>query len=99
MRNIFLVIALLMWFVFPVHGENATDIPPDIAELFPTATRVAPPDTDIPVIPVYQLNQLLGYVFESKDFASFMGFAGEPINVLIGFNTQGTLTGLKIIKA
>jgi transcriptional regulator of nitric oxide reductase len=98
MRNIFLVIALLMWFVFPVHGENATDIPPDIAELFPTATRVAQPDTDMPVIPVYQLGQLLGYVFESKDFASFMGFAGEPINVLIGLNTQGTLTGLKIIK-
>ena len=71
---------------------------PDIAELFPTATRVAPPDTDMPVIPVYQLGQLLGYVFESKDFASFMGFAGEPINVLIGLNTQGTLTGLKIIK-
>ena len=98
MRNFFILFALLMWFVFPVHGENATDIPPDIAELFPTATRVAPPDTDIPVIPVYQLNQLLGYVFESKDFASFMGFAGEPINVLIGLNTQGILTGLKIIK-
>ena len=74
MRNIFLVIALLMWFVF-LYGENATDIPPDIAELFPTATRVAH-DTDMPVIPVYQLGQLLGYVFESKIL--FMGFAGEP---------------------
>ncbi len=98
MRNIFILIALLMCFIFPVRGENATDIPPDIAELFPTATRVAPPDTDIPVIPVYQLSQLLGYVFESKDFASFMGFAGEPINVLIGLDTQGKLTGLKVIK-
>lgn len=98
MRNIFILIALLMWFIFPVRGENATDIPPDIAELFPTATRVAPPDTDIPVIPVYQLSQLLGYVFESKDFASFMGFAGEPINVLIGLDTQGKLRGLKVIK-
>ena len=98
MRNIFILIALLMYFIFPVRGENATDIPPDIAELFPTATRVAPPDTDIPVIPVYQLSQLLGYVFESKDFASFMGFAGEPINVLIGLDTQGKLTGLKVIK-
>lgn len=98
MRNIFILIALLMCFIFPVRGENATDIPPDIAELFPTATRVAPPDTDIPVIPVYQLSQLLGYVFESKDFASFMGFAGEPINVLIGLDTQGKLTGVKVIK-
>ncbi|MBE1288270.1 MAG: 4Fe-4S binding protein [Alteromonadaceae bacterium] len=98
MRNIFILIALLMWFIFPVRGENATDVPPDIADLFPTATRVAPPDTDIPVIPVFQLSQLLGYVFESKDFASFMGFAGEPINVLIGLDTQGKLTGLKVIK-
>ena len=58
---------------------------------------MAPPDTDIPVIPVYQLNQLLGYVFDQKTLLLSWA-AGEPINVLIGLNTQGILTGLKIIK-
>lgn len=77
---------------------DVTDIPTAIDKIFPTATRVGESATDIPVVPVYQLNQLLGYVFESKDFAPFMGFAGEPINILIGLDPQGTLLGLEIIQ-
>ncbi|WP_284700324.1 4Fe-4S binding protein [Opacimonas viscosa] len=77
---------------------DVTDIPTAIDEIFPTATRIGAPDPDIPVTPVYQLNQLLGYVFESQDFAPFMGFTGEPINILIGLDPDGNLLGLRLIK-
>ena len=77
---------------------DVTHIPDQIKTLFPTATRIEAPLTDIPVIPVYQLNQLLGYVFESINFAPFMGFSGEPVNVLIGLDTTGVITGLKVLK-
>ncbi len=77
---------------------DVTHIPDQIAEIFPTATRIGIPDTDLPVIPVYQLNQLLGYIFETNSFTNFMGFSGEPINILIGLDTQGVMAGLKILK-
>ena len=77
---------------------DVTDIPTAIDEIFPTATRIGNQAKDIPVTPVYQLNELLGYVFESQDFAPFMGFTGEPINILIGLDPKGTLVGLRLIK-
>lgn len=83
--------------VFSKEGD-VTHIPADIEAIFPTATRIGTRDPDIPVIPVYQLNQLLGYVFESNDFVDFMGFAGEPINILIGLDLQGVMKGLKILQ-
>ena len=79
------------------HAQSdATEIPEDVHQLFPTATRVGTAHTDINVIPVYQLQQLLGYVFESKDFVDFIGFSGKPVNVLIGLDTQGNFADLAI---
>lgn len=83
--------------VFSKEGD-VTHIPADIEAIFPTATRIGTQDPEVPVIPVYQLNQLLGYVFESNDFVDFMGFAGEPINILIGLDPQGVMKGLKILQ-
>lgn len=96
-----LCLFLFICFYSPINiakTGDVTPIPDQIAEIFPSATRIGLPDTDLPVIPVYQLNDLLGYVFETNSFTNFMGFAGEPINILIGLDTQGTIAGLKILK-
>ncbi|MGV2873989.1 4Fe-4S binding protein [Colwellia sp. E150_009] len=86
-------------FAFNVSdSQNATSISEDIAQIFPSATRIGPVDKDIPVTPVYQLNELLGYVFESDDFTHFIAFSGQTVNLLIGIDTQGVLTGLKILN-
>ena len=79
-------------------NPNSTAISDDIAKLFPRATRVGPIDENIAVIPVYQLNELLGYVFESDNFTQFIGFSGQTINLLIGIDTQGVFTGLKVLN-
>ena len=93
----FFITALTLQPALSKEGD-VTDIPTAIDEIFPTATRVGDLDPDIPVIPIYQLNELLGYAFESQHFANFMGFSGEPINILIGLDPQGILLGLKVIK-
>lgn len=77
--------------------EDATDIPPDIRKIFPNATRVGQQHDDIPVTPVYQLQQLLGYTFESVDFADFTGFSGKPINLLIGLDIDGSFVDLTVL--
>jgi len=78
-------------------NSNVTDIPSEIADLFPSATRVGATEQELPIIPVYQLNQLLGYVFETDDLTDFIGFSGDSINLLIGLDTQGVFTGLKVL--
>ncbi|WP_159819357.1 4Fe-4S binding protein [Colwellia sp. 20A7] len=80
------------------ESPNAASMADEIYHIFPSATRIGPVDKEIPVTPVYQLNELLGYVFESDDFVNFIGFSGQTINVLIGIDTEGVFTGLKILK-
>lgn len=81
-----------------LESQNVTSIPENIAQIFPRATRIGPVDKDIPVTPVYQLNELLGYTFESDDFTHFIAFSGQTVNLLIGIDTQGVLTGLKVLS-
>ena len=78
-------------------NSEVTAIPADISAIFPSATRIGSPDPDIAITPVYQLSQLLGYVFESDDFTNFIGFSGETINILIGIDINGVFSGFKVL--
>lgn len=79
-------------------NSEVTAIPADIKAIFPSATRIGQTDPNLATIPVYQLSQLLGYVFESDDFTNFIGFSGETINVLIGIDTNGVFAGFKVLN-
>jgi transcriptional regulator of nitric oxide reductase len=81
-----------------LKNSEVTTIPENIATIFPSATRIGRPDPNLAIIPVYQLSQLLGYVFESDDFTNFIGFSGETINVLIGIDINGVFTGFKVLN-
>jgi len=59
---------ILLQSVQTIANNDVTDIPGDIVEIFPSATRIGQTDPELKIIPVYQLGQLLGYVFESDDF-------------------------------
>jgi len=97
--HIFGLFVLLLTLSFHASANNdATYIPSDITQIFPSATRIGTVEPKLPVTPVYQLNELLGYVFESDNFTDFIGFSGDTINVLIGIDTQGTFTGLKVLN-
>lgn len=100
MRNFYLVfLSLCLLTSFKVFAnEDSTAIPANIQKLFPSATRVGAQHTDIPVIPVYQLQQLLGYAFESRHFANFIGFTGKPINMLIGIDDKGRFIDVLVLE-
>lgn len=70
----------------------------EIQQLFPKATRIEPKQDDPPVHTVYQLDELLGYAFESTDYSSLQGFSGKPIRLLIGLDTAGVLAGVKVLE-
>ncbi|GGK57522.1 NosR/NirI family protein [Amphritea balenae] len=70
----------------------------DIRSIFPKLTRIGEPQQNPPVLPVYQLDQLLGYIFETNDLTDLPGFSGERINMLIGLDPQGLVAGLKVLN-
>jgi transcriptional regulator of nitric oxide reductase len=80
------------------QNSEVTAIPADISAIFPSATRIGTADPNLATIPVYQLSQLLGYVFKSDDFTDFIGFSGQTINILIGIDTNGVFAGFKVLN-
>lgn len=69
----------------------------EIHRFFPEATVIGEPLDEAPIIPVYQLQELLGYVFQSNDFVNIPGFSGDRVNILIGMDVSGKLVGNRIL--
>ncbi|MDP2547295.1 4Fe-4S binding protein [Oceanobacter sp. 4_MG-2023] len=80
------------------HSAAPTAIHDLIQQLFPKATRIEAKQQDYPVYPVYQLNELLGYAYESADLVDLPGFSGRPIRLLIGLGATGQFTGIHILE-
>ncbi|MCQ4260427.1 NosR/NirI family protein [Stutzerimonas stutzeri] len=91
-RVLMLIIALISPTLF------ARTLDAQIQQLFPKATRIEPKQADPPVHNVYQLDELLGYAFESTDYSNLQGFSGKPIRLLIGMDTQGVLAGVTVLE-
>ncbi len=41
--------------------------------------------------------QLVGFVFLTDDLVDIPGYSGETMNTLVGMDTEGTITGIKIV--
>ncbi|KEF29885.1 Nitrous oxide reductase maturation protein NosR [Marinobacter nitratireducens] len=68
-----------------------------IQTLFPEATEIRDKLSDFPVYPVYQVTELIGYAYESVEFSNLQGFAGKPIQLLIGLDIRGRFTGVTVL--
>lgn len=67
------------------------------AEFFSGADRFGQPQGDPPVVPTYQGDRLLGYVYLNSDFTGATGYSGKPINLLVGIDPNGVVTGIKLV--
>src|SRR5207253_7277379 len=67
-------------------------------ELVPGATRLGPPQGDPAIAPAYKDDQLAGFVYLNSDFANAVGYSGKPIQLLIGIDPKGVITGLKLVE-
>lgn len=70
-----------------------------IGGMFPKATVIGDKEVDAPVPawPIYQLNELIGYAYESRDLVDFPGFSGEQMNFLIGIDVDGGIRGVQVL--
>lgn len=98
MAGRFAPLLFLLLLVSTLSGAELTDSRRALIQsLFPAATVIEDKLPDVPVYPVYQLQELLGYAYESTDLSRLQGFAGKPIQMMIGLDTQGRFTGVKIL--
>lgn len=93
-----LLLLVLACFPLATYGTLDDEKHALIQELFPKATDIRDRLPDYPVYPVYQLQELLGYAYESRDISPLQGFAGKPVSMLIGLDSRGRFTGIRILN-
>ncbi|HJV49869.1 MAG TPA: 4Fe-4S binding protein [Noviherbaspirillum sp.] len=73
-----------------------------LEQKFPSPLMIGQKDDVIPVWPVFRQNatatELVGYLFESIDFAAVPGFAGVPLNLLIALDASGAFLDVQVIS-
>ncbi len=67
-------------------------------ELVPGANRFGPLQGDPAIAPAYKDGELLGFVYLNSDFVNATGYSGKPIQLLIGIDPKGAITGLKLVE-
>ncbi|WP_374304276.1 4Fe-4S binding protein [Ferrovibrio sp.] len=67
------------------------------SELVPGADHFGSAQGTPPVVPAYQGNTLLGYVYLNADFTNAVGYSGKPIHMLAGIDPKGTITGIRLV--
>ena len=77
-------------------AEFAARVAPQ--DLVPGATRFGNAEGEPPIIRAYAADTLLGYVYLNSDFTASTGYSGKPIHMLIGLDTAGVVTGLKLVE-
>ena len=69
-------------------AEKVFKVPVEIGEQLP----------DLPIWPIFKDSELTGYTFQSVDFVDLRGFAGKPINMLIGIDLNGIFKGVQVLE-
>ena len=73
-----------------------------LTRYFPTPLMVGEKDATLPVWPLLRQNatatELVGYAFESIDFAPVPGFSGVPINLLVAIDPRGKFLDVRVVS-
>lgn len=51
-----------------------------------------------PVAKVYSGNRHIGYVFRTKPIAPIPAYSGKPVDLLVGLDLKGVITGVRVIE-
>jgi NosR/NirI family nitrous oxide reductase transcriptional regulator len=54
-------------------------------------------DSDDNIVEAYKNEKLVGYVFLTSDLVDLVGYSGKPIEMLVGMDVNGTITGVRVV--
>lgn len=101
-HNIQLLLVAL--FLLPIFclADNAittdTKIEYAVVDIFKKPVVMGEQLADLPIWPISRHSELIGYAFQSVDFVDIRGFAGKPINMLIGIDLNGSFQGVQVLE-
>ncbi|HYD63626.1 MAG TPA: 4Fe-4S binding protein [Noviherbaspirillum sp.] len=97
-----LLAGLLLCLVLPCAASAGVLTRELLEKKFPAPLMIGEKDEAMPVWPVLKQNgpatELVGYLFESIDFAAVPGFAGVPVNLLVALDAQGSFLDVQMIS-
>ena len=68
------------------------------AEVFAGADAFDAPQGSPPISVARKGGEQIGYIFLNTDVVKNVGYSGKPILLLIGIDTSGVITGVKLVK-
>ncbi len=95
LAGLVLIVGLL-----PVIGEAAgiAQSHPEVRQFFPSADRFGPVEGDPPASAAYRDGTLLGWVFRTSDVVRIPAYSGKPVDLLVGLDVKGMITGAKVLE-
>ncbi len=97
--GLLLVILLASSLFNPATAEPAdSSLYPHIKSFFPYLDHIGPFEGKPRAAAVYGRHDLLGYVFLTSDVMPVPAYSGKPISTLVGFDTHGTIVGVRVVK-
>lgn len=81
----------------PNHDLASRLTPEVLATVFPDADRIGPTEGEPPAAAVYKGDEIVAYIFSTLDVVAAPGYTGVPFDVIAAVDTQGTLSGAKVV--
>jgi NosR/NirI family transcriptional regulator, nitrous oxide reductase regulator len=91
-------VALVIGLASALNSPAAAISLDELHDAFPGADRVGPVEGHPPAAPVYRGDQLAGYVFYTDATVPTAGYSGRPINIIVGLDLGGTITGAHLLE-
>jgi NosR/NirI family nitrous oxide reductase transcriptional regulator len=91
-------LAAILGLTAVVYGQEIPLPLTQVKPFFREADGLGEPRGSVPAVPLYAGEILIGYVFETNDIVRIPGYSGKPINLRVGINTQGKITGVQILE-
>lgn len=77
-------------------GEFLARLQP--TEIDPDANAFGALEGDPAVAPLQKNGTLVGYAFLNADVVDATGYSGKPINIVVGLDLKGRITGAKVVE-
>ena len=97
-----LLVIVLLQFLASSHAV-AADLPRFLTDIeaqavFPGADRIADPEGDPPVAPVFSAGEQIGFVFLTSDYVNTTGYSGKPIHQLVAIDLAGVIRKVLLVE-
>lgn len=90
-------VAIAIGVFSPAAAEPRSLTPADLQQLFPGADAAGSFQGQPAAAEIRRDGQLVGYVFSTYDTVRSTGYSGKPLDVLVGLDLQGRITGAQLV--